>query len=218
MYIIYIFMNNISLTIFGSKIFFNLINELDFTYNVFFEVNKTLKNKDDFNIRIIFPEDLNLSNLNNLLQKNTPTILLLENKNYILKNKIRLLSFHMVLYLPIELLSFNDILKVLYTKYYFLEKSNIIINNYNIDSNQRVIFKNNIKVKLTEKEIKLILTLNNQNGLDKSSLLKKVWNHNSNLDSHAFETHLHRLRKKIYKFFKDKNFILERNSLYYLKK
>jgi DNA-binding response OmpR family regulator len=211
-------MNNISLTIFGSNIFFNLINELDFTYNIFFEENKTLKNKDDFNIRIIFPEHLNLSNLNNLLQKNTPTILLLDNKNYILKNKIHLLSFHMVLYLPIELLSFNDILKILYTKYYFLEKSNIIINNYNIDSNQRIIFKNNIKAKLTEKEIKLILTLNNQNGLDKSSLLKKVWNHNSNLDSHAFETHLHRLRKKIIKFFKDKNFIFEKNSLYYLKK
>jgi DNA-binding response OmpR family regulator len=211
-------MKNISLTIFGSKIFFNLIKELDFAYNIFFEKSKTLKNEDDCNIRIIFPEDLDLKNLNNLLQKNTPTILLLDNKNYILKNKIRLLSFHMVLYLPIELTSFNDILKILYTKYFFLEKSNIVINNYNIDSNQRIIFKNNIKAKLTEKEIKLILTLNNQNGLDKLSLLKKVWNHNSDLDSHAFETHLHRLRKKIYKFFKDKNFILERNSLYYLKK
>ena len=149
---------------------------------------------------------------------NTPSIIFLNDKNYILKNKINLLSFHVVLYLPIEILSFKEILKVLNTKYHFLEKSKIIINNYNIDSNQKTIFKNNIKIKLTEKELKLILTLNDKNGLDKSSLLREVWKHNSNLDTHAFESHLYRLRKKIEKFFKDKNFIIEKNSLYYLKK
>jgi len=156
--------------------------------------------------------------LTDLLGENVPSILLLDNNNYILKNKINLLSFHVVLYFPIEIFSFKEILKVLYTKYHFLKKSNIIINHYNIDSNQKIIFKNNIKAKLTEKELKLILTLNDENGLDKSLLLKKVWNYNSNLDSHAFESHLHRLRKKIEKFFNDKNFIVEKDSLYFLKK
>lgn len=211
-------MNNISLTIFGSKTFFNLIKEIDFEYNIFLETDKTPKNKEHLNIKIIFPQNLKLSVLIDLLTENTPTILLLDNNNYILKNKINLLSFHMVLYFPIEILSFNEILKVLYTKYHFLNKSNIIINQYNIDSNQKIIFKNKIKAKLTEKELKLILTLNDGNGLDKSFLLKKVWNHNSNLDTHAFESHLHRIRKKINKFFKDKNFIIEKDSLYYLKK
>ena len=78
--------------------------------------------------------------------------------------------------------------------------------------------KNRVRTKLTEKELELILTLNNGNGLQKSFLLKNIWNRSSDLESHAFETHLHRLRKKIDKFFKDKKFIIEKNSLYYLSK
>jgi DNA-binding response OmpR family regulator len=109
-------------------------------------------------------------------------------------------------------------LNILLIKYNFFKKSKIIINDYEIDSNQWVIIKNNKKIKLTEKELELILTLNTKNGLQKSFLLKKIWNHNSDLESHAFETHLHRLRKKINKFFKDKKFIIEKDSLYYLSK
>mgnify|MGYP003339827533 CR=1 FL=1 len=133
-------------------------------------------------------------------------------------NKLKLLEFHVILLLPIDLLSLKEILKILITKYSFFKQSKIIINNYEIDSNQRVVRKGNIRVKLTEKEIKLILALHNENGLKKSYLLYKVWNYNSNLESHAFETHLHRLRKKINKFFKDSRFITEKNSLYYLSK
>ena len=76
--------------------------------------------------------------------------------------------------------------------------------------------KNGIKAKLTEKELNLILILKKNNGLKKSFLLKNIWNHRSDLETHAFETHLHRLRKKMNKFFKDTKFIMEKNSLYYL--
>jgi DNA-binding response OmpR family regulator len=76
--------------------------------------------------------------------------------------------------------------------------------------------KKGTKAKLTEKELELILALNNKNGLDKSFLLKNIWNHNSDLESHAFETHLHRLRKKINNIFEDNKFIIEKNSRYYL--
>jgi DNA-binding response OmpR family regulator len=76
--------------------------------------------------------------------------------------------------------------------------------------------KNSTKVKLTEKELNLILILEKNKGLNKSFLLKSIWNHSSDLETHAFETHLHRLRKKMNKFFKDKKFIVEKNSLYYL--
>ena len=110
----------------------------------------------------------------------------------------------------------REILNILITKYNFFKKSKIIINNYEIDSNQRIITKNKIKVKLTEKELELILVLNKNNGLEKSFLLKNIWNRSSDLESHAFETHLHRLRKKINKFFKDDKFIIEKDSLYYL--
>ena len=99
-------------------------------------------------------------------------------------------------------MSFKEIVNVLVTKYNFFKKSKIIIKGYEIDSNQRVIMKNGIKAKLTEKELDLILILNKNDGLEKNFLLKNVWNRNSDLESHAFETHLHRLRKKINKFFK----------------
>ena len=118
--------------------------------------------------------------------------------------------------MPIEILSFKEILNILITKYNFFKKSKIIIKDYEIDSNARSIAKEKVKVKLTEKELDLILALNNSNGLNKSFLLKSIWKHSLDLDTHAFETHLHRLRKKINKYFKDKNFIVEKNSLYYL--
>jgi len=123
-----------------------------------------------------------------------------------------------LLFFQIEILSFREILNILVTKYNFFKKSKIIINDYEIDSNQRIIIKNGIKTKLTEKELDLILALNQSKGLEKSFLIKNVWKRNSDLESHAFETHLHRLRKKINKFFKDKEFIIEKNSLYYLSK
>ena len=109
-------------------------------------------------------------------------------------------------------------MNILITKYNFFKKSKITIGNYEIDSNQRVIIKDETKVKITEKELELILMLHKNNGLEKSYLLKNIWNQSFDLESHAFETSLHRLRKKINKFFKDKKFITEKNSLYYLLK
>jgi DNA-binding response OmpR family regulator len=148
--------------------------------------------------------------------QNEPIILLLNHKDYIKENNLKLLDFHISLELPIELLSFKEILNILIIKYNFFKKSKIKINNYEIDSNERSITKEKVKVKLTEKELDLILVLNNNNGLNKSFLLKSIWKHSLDLDTHAFETHLHRLRKKINRYFKDKNFIVEKNSLYFL--
>jgi DNA-binding response OmpR family regulator len=208
-------MNNINLHIVGSDIFVNLLRELQLNYNVSFDSNLAINKKTDF-VRIVFPEDLKLIDGNKYLSVNIPTIFLLKDKDYFKKNKISLLQFHVSLVLPIEFLSFIEIINILITKYNFFKKSKIEFNGYEIDSNQRIIKKNSIKSKLTEKELELILTLNNSNGLDKSFLLKKIWNRSSDLESHAFETHLHRLRKKINKFFKDNKFIIEKNSQYYL--
>ena len=210
-------MNNIHLHIIGSKSFFDLLNELDFNYSISFDENLSYSNKD-FLVRIIFVEKLQLLKTKKFFLENIPTIFLLNNKDFLLKNKLTLLDFHVSLSIPIEILSFREILNILLTKYHFFKKSKIIINDYEIDSNQRIITKSKIKVKLTEKELELILALNMNNGLEKSFLLKNIWNRSSDLESHAFETHLHRLRKKINKFFKDSKFIIEKNSLYYLSK
>jgi DNA-binding response OmpR family regulator len=208
-------MGNIHLHIIGSDSFSKLFEELDLNYIVSTNISGGYNIKDSF-IRMIFTENLQLEKLKKLLSDNVPTVLLLNNSNFLLKNKLRLLDFHISLILPIEILSLKEILNILLTKYNFFRKSKIIIKGYEIDSNQRLIMKKGTKAKLTEKELELILALNNKNGVDKSFLLKNIWNHNSDLESHAFETHLHRLRKKINNIFEDNKFILEKNSKYYL--
>ena len=208
-------MNNTHLHIIGSQTFVSILDELDFNYNISCDKNLKYNNKDLF-VRVIVTEKLQLTETKKYFLENIPTIFLLNNKDYLIKNKLKLMEFHVALFLPIELLSFKEILNILITKYNFFKKSKIIINGYEIDSNQRVIMKNGIKAKLTEKELNLILMLEKSNGLQKSFLLKSVLNHSLDLETHAFETHLHRLRKKMNKFFKDTKFITEKNSLYYL--
>ena len=208
-------MNNIHLTVLGSGTFLDVLNELEFS-NILNPDSTNNYNKKKLLVKILFTENIEIKKVKNILLQNEPIILFLKHKDYIKKNKIILLDFHVILELPIEILSFKEILNILITKYNFFKKSKIVINNYEIDSNERSISKQKAKVKLTEKELELILALNNNNGLDKSYLLKSIWKHSLDLDTHAFETHLHRLRKKINKHFKDKNFIIEKNSLYYL--
>ena len=208
-------MSNIHLHIIGSEFFSKLMKELDLNYDII-SINDTEYNIHDSVIKIIFVEGLQLVKLKKLFLDNKPTIFLLNNNNFLIKNKLRLLDFHVSLVLPVEILSLKEILNILLTKYNFFRKSKIIIKGYEIDSNQRLIMKNGAKAKLTEKELELILALNKNNGIDKSFLLKNIWNHNLDLESHAFETHLHRLRKKINNIFKDNKFVVEKNSKYYL--
>ena len=208
-------MNNIHLSILGSESFSSILNELDFN-NILDLSSQFNHNNKKILINILFAENLKTKDVENYLLQNKPTIFFVNHKDFIKKNNLNLLDFHVVLELPIEILSFKEILNILITKYNFFKKSKIIIKDYVIDSNERSITKQKIKVKLTEKELELILTLYNNNGLNKSFLLKTIWKHSLDLDTHAFETHLHRLRKKISKYFKDESFIIEKNSLYYL--
>ena len=208
-------MNNIHLSILGSTPFVNILNELEFN-NILNPIGQFNRNEKKILVKILFVENLKIKEVRNYLLKNEPVFLFINHKDYIKKNSLKLLDFHVCLEFPIEILSFKEILNILITKYNFFKKSKIIIKDYEIDSNERSITKEKVKVKLTEKELDLILALNNSNGLNKSFLLKSIWKHSLDLDTHAFETHLHRLRKKINKYFKDKNFIVEKNSLYYL--
>ena len=208
-------MNNIHLTILGSDLFSSILNELEFS-NILNPNGQSNHNDKKIIVKILFVENLKIQEVKSYLLDNEPTILFAKNKGYLKKNNLNLLNFHVILDHPIEILSFKEILNILVTKYNFFKKSKIIIKDYEIDSNERSIVKQKLKIKLTEKELELILALNHSNGLSKSLLLKNIWKHSLDLDTHAFETHLHRLRKKIYKYFNDKNFIVEKNSLYYL--
>jgi DNA-binding response OmpR family regulator len=202
-------MINNHLTILGSEAFSNILNELEFS-------NTINDNNKKFLIKIIFAENLKIKQVKNYLLENEPAIIFVTHKDYLKKNNLHLLDFHVCLELPIEIISLKEIINILITKYSFFKKSKIIIKDYEIDCNRRIVTKKKVNIKLTEKELELILTLNKNNGLNKSSLLKSIWKHNYVLETHALETHLHRLRKKIYKYFKDENFIIEKDSLYYL--
>ena len=208
-------MNNIHLSILGSPSFTNILNELEFN-NILKTTSKLNHYEKKILVKILFVQNLKINDVKNYLLENEPIILFLNNRDFIKKNNLNLLDFHVILDLPIDFFSFKEILNILITKYIFSKKSKIIIKDYEIDSNERSITKKKIKVKLTERELELILALNNNNGLNKTFLLKSIWKHSLDLDTHAFETHLHRLRKKINKYFKDKNFIVEKNSFYYL--
>jgi DNA-binding response OmpR family regulator len=202
-------MINNHLTILGSEAFSNILNELEFS-------NTINDNNKKFLIKIIFAENLKIKQVKNYLLENEPAIIFVTHKDYLKKNNLHLLDFHVCLELPIEIISLKEIINILITKYSFFKKSKIIIKDYEIDCNRRIVTKKKVNIKLTEKELELILALNDNNGLNKSSLLKSIWKHNYVLETHALETHLHRLRKKIYKYFKDENFIIEKDSLYYL--
>ena len=208
-------MDTINLIILGSKNFTDILNELEFN-NILKSSNQSINDDQKISVKILFAENLKIKDVKNYLLKNEPIVLFLNQKEYLKKNNLKLQDFHISLKLPIEILSLKEILNILIIKYNFFKKSKIIIKDYEIDCNERFVIKNKIKVKLTEKELALILILNNNNGLSKSFLLKSIWKHSRDLDTHAFETHLHRLRKKINNYFEDKNFITEKNSLYYL--
>jgi len=64
--------------------------------------------------------------------------------------------------------------------------------------------------------VKLIIFIKNSKGVTKNMILKNVWSQKNILESHAFETTLHRLRKKIKHRFNDVNFINQKDGMYYL--
>ena len=90
--------------------------------------------------------------------------------------------------------------------------------NYRINLNSRVIFSEISKLKLTEKEINIIIYLSKiKKPVSVNELQKNVWGYQSDIETHTVETHIYRLRKKILKNFKDKNFIISKNNGYQVK-
>ena len=96
-------------------------------------------------------------------------------------------------------------------------QSNINIAGYKLDINSRVLSLNNNKLKLTEREIQIILFLKNQNKtINIDTLQKEVWGYSKELETHTVETHVYRLRKKLKKSFDDQNFIKSDKKGYFI--
>ena len=115
-------------------------------------------------------------------------------------------------------ISINDLLdkiniSLLKQKYNF--QSNFNIKSYKLDLNSRTISKYNKKLKLTEREIDIILFIyNNKEPQSVEELQRKVWGYSENLETHTVETHIYRLRKKIGDEFKDEEFLISHKKGY----
>ena len=109
---------------------------------------------------------------------------------------------------PIKIFDLIQKINIKILKSSFNFKSNIKINNYTIDLNSRNLLKGSKFLKLTEKEINLLLYLKKQSHPQKvNKLQENVWGYSNNLETHTVETHIYRLRKKIKEVFNDEKLI-----------
>jgi len=118
---------------------------------------------------------------------------------------------------PLKIIDLIEKININLLKNKFIHQSEIKIGKFKLDLNSRVISYNNIDLKLTEREIDIILYLNSSKKSQKiENLQKEVWKHGVDLETHTVETHIYRLRKKIKEAFSDENFIISTEEGYKL--
>ena len=83
---------------------------------------------------------------------------------------------------------------------------------------RKLTYKDKTVVELTEKESDIIVSLFNSSdrGITKEEVMSQVWMLSPNIETHTFETHLFRLRKKIRENLFLKNLIVNKQGRYYL--
>ena len=176
-----------------------------------FKILNELKDHLDFNI-FNFTEKQELLNLNKSKYENY--LVLTDLQNQIEDEKFQLILNK----LPDSVYSIIEKINVSLLKQKYSEQSDILIGKYSIDTNSRLIKNTNVSLKLTQREIQIILFLKKSKSPQNiENLQKEVWGHNSNLETHTVETHIYRLRKKISEKFKDSSFINSTKAGYTIK-
>jgi hypothetical protein len=119
--------------------------------------------------------------------------------------------------LPLSFKKLLELINIKLIKLKFNQQSKIIIKGYELNLNSKFFFKGNLRLKLTEKEIEIILYLNNKKiKHDVADLQKNIWSYSADMETHTVETHIYRLRKKISHLFKDEKFILSHKNGYFI--
>ena len=180
---------------------YEILNEIK--ENLSFKVIK-FENEDDFQIH----NDLDTLNCL-IITKTNPKLLL--NNNITDKNFFDLND------LPLPLKKLLERINIKLIKLKFNNQSKIIIKGYELNLNSKFFIKDSLNLKLTEKEIEIILYLNNTKiKHNVADLQKNIWGYSTNMETHTVETHIYRLRKKINDLFKDQNFILTHKNGYFI--
>ena len=187
-------MSDQNLIIFKFNSLYHILEELDL----------------DFNFKLILLESEN--SLNEKI-KSLDNYLVLTNKKYPnISNQFILNNT------PINIFKLVEEINIQFLKLQFNSQSEVKVNNYIINLNSREMLINNIKLKLTEKEINTITYLSNSNKpVSIDELQEKVWSYQSDIETHTVETHVYRLRKKISKTFNDNEFIISKKNGYQIK-
>ena len=194
-------------------------------YQILFEI----KNNFLFEMKNFILKDLNNTDLNNsiILSKFIHKDYLLKNKNIEQKKIIFLLkkneNFNKInntqyIFYPLNIYDLVEKINTELIKQKYNDQSFIKILNYSLDINSRIISNDSGRLKLTEREVDIILFLNDHKKPQKVNILQnQVWKYSSELETHTVETHIYRLRKKIIDKFKDDNFILSDENGYFIK-
>ena len=184
---------------------FNSLYEIldEIKENLSFKIIK-FENEEDFK------KNINLDILNCLIISKISQKILLNN-NITNKNCLDFNDF------PLSIKKLLESINIKLIKLKFNHQSKIIIKEYELNLNSKFFSKDNLNLKLTEKEIEIILYLNNTKIEHNIADLKKnIWGYSTNMETHTVETHIYRLRKKISDLFKDKNFILSQKNGYFI--
>ena len=182
----------------------SVVNIIDFPvlYNVLFEV------KEFLNFEVVNHESINVF-LEKIQKDSSTKNSIIVTKNFLNHKDINQKS---IIYLdnkPINFLSLIDRVNTNLLKQKYSFQSSINIKDYTLNLNSRVISQKKNELKLTEREIDIILFLKDQKKPQNINILQKeVWGYSANLETHTVETHVYRLRKKISDTFKDENFII----------
>ncbi|MDB0072240.1 winged helix-turn-helix domain-containing protein [Candidatus Pelagibacter sp.] len=182
-------------------------------YNSLYEILDEIKENLPFKIIKLENEenfqknyDLDITNCL-IISKNSNKLLTYNN----ITNK-NLLDFND---LPLSLKKLLEIINIKLIKLKFNQQSEITIKGYELNLNSKFFSKGNLKLKLTEKEIEIILYLNDKKiKHNVKDLQKNIWGYSADMETHTVETHIYRLRKKISDFFKDEKFILSHKNGY----
>ena len=183
-------------------------------YNSLYEILDEIKEILSFKI-IQFENEKDFKNNNDLDAVNC---LIISKTNFkLLLNDItdrNLLDFKD---LPLSLKKIVELINIKLIKLKFNQQSKAIIKGYELNLNSKFFSKDDLNLKLTEKEIEIILYLNNTKiKHNVADLQKNIWGYSADMETHTVETHIYRLRKKISDLFKDKKFILSHKNGYFI--
>ena len=188
-------MNNQILIIYKFKNLYQILEEIE----------------KEFNFKLVFVLDQN-----SLIQK------IKDIRNYLILSDKKLLNFEnqlIINHFPQKISKLIEKINVEFLKKQFNAQSQYHIDKYLIDLNSREISFKSIKLKLTEKEINTIIYLSkSKKPITIIELLSKVWNYQADLETHTVETHIYRLRKKIFDTFNDECFITNSKIGYQVRK